>query len=225
MHAGPLRHESIGGEGWLIQRGATPRRALPPPRALLPFGLGSSTPEELLDARNSYLLSKKHFSCTECGKCCTGSGVVWANSAELNAMRSVINPKLSLDDFIAAYVDVAEMKRRNVDLDAKEWFVLKNAEEKLNNAQYCIFLDPETNRCKVYTARPLQCSTYPWWPELLNSREWREEGISVCEGIVLDGEEEDVADERKLTTLDEKLQKLNSFTKYLGDFPHKSDYH
>jgi hypothetical protein len=101
----------------------------------------------------------------------------------------------------------------------------------------------------VYSARPLQCSTYPWWPELLSSSEWREEGASVCEGIILDGEEAGV-DHSKLTPDHEKKAKLDStrrprprgvvarptltratrfarspgFVRYLDEFPHKDQY-
>lgn len=184
-------------------------------------------PKELRNVRNEYLLKSKNFSCTECGKCCTGSGVVWANHAELEAIRGLIAPEATFEDFHEAYVDVEEMKRRNVDVDAKEWFVLKNADTKLNGAEHCIFLNAETNQCRIYSARPLQCATYPWWPELLSSREWREEGMNVCEGIVLDGDEEDVINDptRTLTPLDEKLSKLNSFEAYLAEFPHKETYH
>jgi hypothetical protein len=38
-------------------------------------------------------------------------------------------------------------------------------------------------RCRVYAVRPLQCRTYPFWPELVqNSRSWQREARR-CEGI------------------------------------------
>jgi len=87
------------------------------------------------------------------------------------------------------------------------------------------------------------------WPELLSSSEWREEGASVCEGIILDGEEAGV-DHSKLTPDHEKKAKLDStrrprprgvvarptltratrfarspgFVRYLDEFPHKDQY-
>jgi len=124
-------------------------------------------------------------------------------------MRNAIDAGMSIEDFIATFVDKDEMERRGVDVEKKEWFILKNADGKLNGTEYCVFLDPETNHCGVYSARPLQCSTYPWWPELLSSSEWREEGASVCEGIILDGEEAEV-DHSKLTPDHEKKAKLDS---------------
>lgn len=36
---------------------------------------------------------------------------------------------------------------------------------------------------QIYGARPLQCQTYPWWPELMSDRSWVAEAGAVCEGI------------------------------------------
>jgi Fe-S-cluster containining protein len=46
----------------------------------------------------------------------------------------------------------------------------------------CIFLKADKT-CSIYGARPLQCSTYPWWPELMGQRAWAAEAQVVCEGI------------------------------------------
>lgn len=51
--------------------------------------------------------------------------------------------------------------------------------KKENNA--CIFL--KNNRCQVYTARPSQCRTYPWWKENLNTKESWALAAEQCEGI------------------------------------------
>jgi hypothetical protein len=37
-------------------------------------------------------------------------------------------------------------------------------------------------QCTIYEARPLQCSTYPWWPKLLaNEAEYLEEAVDPIE--------------------------------------------
>lgn len=38
-------------------------------------------------------------------------------------------------------------------------------------ARDCIFLQPD-NTCSIHQVRPLQCSTYPWWPDLMIQEEW-----------------------------------------------------
>ncbi len=44
----------------------------------------------------------------------------------------------------------------------------------------CIFLSER--RCQVYEARPTQCRTWPFWPELLSPRKWSAEVASFCPG-------------------------------------------
>lgn len=51
-----------------------------------------------------------------------------------------------------------------------------------DNAGACIFLDTE-GKCGIYAVRPVQCRTYPFWPELVYSEAaWRREA-GRCEGI------------------------------------------
>lgn len=48
---------------------------------------------------------------------------------------------------------------------------------KEEDSHGCIFLQSD-NTCQIYEARPIQCSTYPFWPSILESREaWNKE---VC---------------------------------------------
>jgi hypothetical protein len=45
-----------------------------------------------------------------------------------------------------------------------------------------ILLDPETRRCTVYDARPIQCRTWPFWDSnLKRKRDWKET-CEVCPG-------------------------------------------
>ena len=45
------------------------------------------------------------------------------------------------------------------------WTVLRHKEEDGS----CIFLNDE-GLCNIYEARPVQCSTYPFWPRIMASR-------------------------------------------------------
>ncbi len=45
----------------------------------------------------------------------------------------------------------------------------------------CVFL--EDNRCRIYPKRPLQCRSYPFWPEVVTTEKgWRMEARR-CEGM------------------------------------------
>ncbi len=45
----------------------------------------------------------------------------------------------------------------------------------------CVFL--YKGRCQVYEARPEQCRTWPFWPENMSERVWRDEVAPFCAGV------------------------------------------
>lgn len=110
-----------------------------------------------------------HFECTGCGQCCTGfPGYVWVSDEEALALSELL--KISLEEFVKKYT-----RRIGNRLSLKE-----------HPRNYdCVFL--EGKQCTVYTARPKQCRTFPWWQENLETPEhWKEAGVR-CEGINKEG--------------------------------------
>lgn len=108
------------------------------------------------------------FTCTECGKCCTGpSGFVWVTEEEMLAMAAFLG--IALDLFKRKY-----MRRK----DNRYALVEKKNQ---NNEFDCIFL--KAKKCQIYQARPKQCRTYPFWRENLTSEESWESASNYCEGI------------------------------------------
>ena len=45
----------------------------------------------------------------------------------------------------------------------------------------CQFL--EGKRCGIYEGRPTQCRTWPFWPEVMDSKTWNKEVASFCPGV------------------------------------------
>ncbi len=45
----------------------------------------------------------------------------------------------------------------------------------------CVFL--EDKKCSIYEARPTQCRTWPFWPEVMKARVWNREVASFCPGV------------------------------------------
>jgi Fe-S-cluster containining protein len=41
----------------------------------------------------------------------------------------------------------------------------------------------ERKRCGVYEARPVQCRTWPFWPEHMSPKAWAKEVASYCPGV------------------------------------------
>ena len=45
----------------------------------------------------------------------------------------------------------------------------------------CRFL--KNKQCSVYEGRPTQCRTWPFWPDVMNAKEWSKEVASFCPGV------------------------------------------
>jgi len=101
------------------------------------------------------------FECTECGKCCTNQGEyahVYLNDEEVRELADLFEIRPS------------EFRARYTFVDPYGWTQLSGVGDQ------CAFLDRETQRCTVYSARPTQCRTFPFWRELVKDGEWTQEG-------------------------------------------------
>lgn len=122
-------------------------------------GLGlddRATTEELL-----------RFECTQCGLCCTARGDyahVYVDEKECKSLARFL--RLSLQD----------LKRRFTFVDDDGWRQLRFEQGG------CVFLDAK-GRCRVYLARPSQCRTFPFWPELIRRDRWTRHARRLCEGV------------------------------------------
>jgi Fe-S-cluster containining protein len=108
------------------------------------------------------------FSCSRCSSCCRGGpGYVFLSKSDLRRLLDRL--KLDFPAFFSNYCTL---------VDNGMGLSLSLAEK----ANYdCVFW---TERgCSVYEARPVQCSTYPFWAPILDSEEgWRAEA-SHCPGV------------------------------------------
>lgn len=113
------------------------------------------------------------FECTCCGACCTGPpGYVSFTDDEARTMARRVG--LTVSEFLRRYTT-----------DTPEGRSL--AEVETEHGCDCVFLDRESLPgkavCSLYEDRPLQCRTFPWWPEHLKSaRAWKRLE-KQCEGV------------------------------------------
>jgi len=116
-------------------------------------------------AQPFYQRTRLRFECTGCGACCTG-GVdheVALNAGEAERIRSFLD--LSTAWFRKRYLTRGD-----------------SPGIRLGRSGRCPFLG-EAGRCRIYPVRPRQCRTYPWWPELVESRAAWEAEAKRCEGM------------------------------------------
>jgi Fe-S-cluster containining protein len=107
------------------------------------------------------------FECTRCGACCTGGADEHVFLAEAEARAIGRHLGLSWRAFVRRYLS------RTADGERVA---------RMTGEGRCVFLRADGG-CGVYPVRPLQCRTYPFWPELVASGSaWRREARR-CEGI------------------------------------------
>lgn len=105
------------------------------------------------------------FKCTGCGKCCTGApGYIWVSNDEIEEIANFLN--ISLKDFYNRYLRQVGNKFSLLE-DFKSYD--------------CIFL--KDKKCDIYSVRPKQCRTYPWWPTNLKTESDWKAAAEYCEGI------------------------------------------
>lgn len=105
------------------------------------------------------------FYCTGCGRCCTGKdGYVFLSSQDRSTLIDFL--KISEKEFIDQFTRIVDGQLSLIDAP---------------DSDHCIFL--KNNRCSVYSARPIQCRTFPWWlHNIENPQNWLE-AAKNCEGI------------------------------------------
>ncbi|MHB1155799.1 MAG: YkgJ family cysteine cluster protein [Phycisphaerales bacterium] len=112
------------------------------------------------------------FTCTQCGNCCTGpTGYVWFNEAELGGMAKF------------AGISEKEFVRRHARKIGGRFSL---NERKTSHGHDCVFLqrdDAGKAGCTIYSVRPRQCRTWPFWPENLTTRKAYERAGARCSGM------------------------------------------
>ena len=135
-----------------------------------------------LGHKSTWLESMKElpFECTGCGNCCKTTGNVYMSPEEVSSAASYKN--MTTSEFIDSYAGytletTSTSKAVSAGDGESPWILLQNQETKDGQgATACVFLDRESNQCGIYSVRPIQCSTYPFWSKILESEHnWNDE--------------------------------------------------
>ncbi|MCK4660697.1 MAG: YkgJ family cysteine cluster protein [Phycisphaerae bacterium] len=108
------------------------------------------------------------FECTQCGACCTGPpGYVWVTRKNIKTIARFLG---RADDWLPESHLVRVRFRYSLT-------------ERPNGD--CIFLkhDGDEVKCSIYSVRPLQCRTWPFWNSNLTSAAAWNHANRICPGI------------------------------------------
>ena len=104
-----------------------------------------------LRAKRRWYADGLAFECLECGGCCSGpeEGYVWITPDEIDAAAEYLG------------VDADRFRRDYTRRVGRRVSLIEKANKD------CIFLQTSDNdvaHCTVYSVRPSQCQTWPFWP-------------------------------------------------------------
>jgi Fe-S-cluster containining protein len=107
------------------------------------------------------------FECQGSGQCCTSHGEFGFVYLTLEDRRRFAKHfKLSTREFTRTYCEKTD-----------DLWHLKERKDQPD----CQFL--EGKRCGVYAARPEQCRTWPFWPEVMSAKRWKKDVADFCPGV------------------------------------------
>ncbi len=115
--------------------------------------------------RNKFYQNGMRFECQKSGKCCRFRGSYGYIYLSLNERQQM-----------ADHLGISTIKFTKRYMEKTDRLLHLKQPEK-----HCPFL--KNNRCSVYKARPIQCRTWPFWPENMREKVWKEEIEPYCPGI------------------------------------------
>ncbi|MBI2490013.1 MAG: YkgJ family cysteine cluster protein [Candidatus Brocadiales bacterium] len=103
------------------------------------------------------------FECQRCGRCCRGEpGVVWVNKREMDEIAKFLG--ITRESFARSYLRSINGRYSLIEYGSGD----------------CIMYD---NGCRIYSVRPCQCRTFPFWTSNLENREGWEKLKKTCPGV------------------------------------------
>jgi len=120
--------------------------------------------------KTPWYIAGLHFECAECGGCCSGpgEGYIWVRKPEIQLIADFL--KITVENFRKEY-----LKRVGLRTTIIEHSYTKD----------CIFLRKidGQKKCVIYSVRPGQCRSWPFWSDNLSSPGAWNETAQKCPGI------------------------------------------
>jgi Fe-S-cluster containining protein len=130
------------------------------------------------------------FTCTQCGNCCTGGpGFVWISMEEVDRLAEFlkINSQQVLSKYcrkIGGRISLKERRMPNGNYDCVFLQEIERPKSKQTQELAPGQRMPQAHRgCAIYSVRPLQCRTWPFWESNLSNRKMWDLASKKCPGM------------------------------------------
>jgi Fe-S-cluster containining protein len=118
-------------------------------------------------AKKAWWENGVRFECQGSGKCCTSRGSYgWVYLTLTDRRRLAAHLGIPTREFTRRYCQRTDGH-----------FHLRDS----TSGPDCLFL--RGRRCGVYSARPIQCRTWPFWPENMSPKAWNRDVVGFCPGV------------------------------------------
>jgi Fe-S-cluster containining protein len=127
------------------------------------------------------------FTCSQCGNCCTGGpGYVWISREEIVKLAAYlkITPEETVEQYCRKIDGKFSLKERRSPAGLYDCIFLKETKVPGRGGSGGDDQVVHTIRaCTVYPVRPLQCRTWPFWPENIASQQAWNHAAQRCHGM------------------------------------------
>ena len=126
--------------------------------------------------KTAWYVEGLHFECQGCGGCCAGpgEGYIWVTRPEIELIAELLE------------ISIGRLKRDYLKRVALRTSIIEDPLTKdcifLREAHGPIGIDGR-KQCAIYTVRPSQCRSWPFWPSNLASGKAWNETTRKCLGV------------------------------------------
>ncbi len=122
------------------------------------------------------------FTCTGCGGCCTGGpGFVWVTKEEIVRVAEYL--KITPQQTADKYCRKVHGKWSFKEINRGGLFDCVFLKEHAPGAKTDDGTPLRGRGCSIYPVRPLQCRTWPFWPENVSSKTAWNRAAKKCPGM------------------------------------------
>ncbi len=124
----------------------------------------------MTDKQLKWYVGGLHFDCNQCGGCCSGpeEGFIWLTKHEISLIAEHLN------------ISTAELHDKYLKRLGFRYSIIEDSASK-----DCIFLKETGGKkgCSIYSVRPNQCRTWPFWTSNLETPDHWNIAATGCPGI------------------------------------------